>query len=353
MTELLTDRRKQAVLVILTVLTLAYPFLAPNDYLLEVGLLVMMWVALGSAWNMIGGYVGYVSFGHVAFFGLGMFTAAILVKRGGLATSVAGPGGVLAFLVVVLASGLVAVLVASAIAYPVLRLRGHYFAIAMLGVAEALFAIFRNVDWLKGSEGWYMPILDPGYVEGMTFLYYAMALVALLTVLTAWQVKRRKLGYGLTAIREGEEAAKMLGVPVTRYKIVAFVVSTFFPGMVGAVYAYYVSYVIDVEAFTVLKTIDMIVVTLIGGLGTVVGPIVGAVVFIGIQKVLLSDFLAWHMFATGLLILVVVLVAPGGLVGLYDDYVRGDEEIRGVHVGDLLEDVLPSGEETPEGGEKG
>ncbi|MFB6125252.1 MAG: branched-chain amino acid ABC transporter permease [Halanaeroarchaeum sp.] len=335
--------RTQVALVVVGLLAgVGWPFVAPNKFLLDAGFLILMWMGLATAWNIIGGYTGYVSFGHVAFFGYGMFTTGLLTHAAdavpflshniGNVQSAADLGG---FFVVLLTGGIVSAIIAAVIAYPVLRLRGHYFAIAMLGIAEASHAIFVNYPPLQGAEGWQIPILHPPVLEVGGFLYYVMFVIGVLTVLLSYLVKRSKIGYGLVAIREGEDAAKMLGVPVTRYKIYGFVLSAFPPGVIGALYAYHIFLVSATEGFVVTKTIDMIVVTLIGGLGTVAGPVVGSVVFVGLQEIVLSDLLSWHLFVTGLIILVVVLAAPRGLVGLVEEY-RDTGRVVGVDVRDVL-----------------
>ncbi|MFB6266472.1 MAG: branched-chain amino acid ABC transporter permease [Halodesulfurarchaeum sp.] len=313
---------------------LVFPFISPNDFILDAGFLVLMWMGLASAWNIIGGFTGYVSFGHVAFFGYGMFTTGIMTVQYGIGRNVGTVPELGGFILVLLTGGLVSGLIAAAIAYPVLRLRGHYFAIAMLGIAEASHAIFLNTPQLQGAQGWQIDLLSP-FILGDSFLYYVMFVVAVLTVFLAYVVKRSKIGYGLIAIREGEEAARMLGVPVTRYKIYGFVLSAFPPGVIGAIYAYHIFLVNAQEAFIVTKTIDMIVVTLIGGLGTVTGPIIGSIVFVGLQEIVLSDLLAWHLFVTGALIVVVILGAPRGLVGLAQEY-RETGHVAGVDVRELL-----------------
>ena len=307
-------------------------------YYLQAGFLVLMWIGLASAWNIIGGFTGYVSFGHVAFFGFGMFTAAVLSQRYGIGTSVSSVGAMGGFVFVVLMGGLVSAFVAAVLAYPVLRLRGHYFAIAMLGIAEAANAIFINVDWLRGSKGWTMPLFSPPAISQTQFLYFAMLVVTVVTVAAAYLIKNTKPGYGLVAIREGEDAAKMLGLPVTRYKTLGFIASAFFPGMIGAVYAYKLSFVVASQGFYIGKTIEMIVITLIGGLGTVIGPIIGGVVFVGLKQVVLSNLMDWHLFATGLVIVVMVLGAPRGIIGLWNDYRETGEVPIDVHsvLGDTL-----------------
>lgn len=323
-----------------------FPFVSPNDFILDAGFLILMWMGLASAWNIIGGYTGYVSFGHVAFFGYGMFTTGILSVEFGIGQNVATIGQLGGFLAVLLTGGLVAAVIAAIISYPVLRLRGHYFAIAMLGIAEASHAIFLNTPQLQGARGWQINILEPFLLEG-SFMYYVMFLVAVLTVVLSYLVKQSKIGYGLIAIREGEEAAKMLGVPVTRYKIYGFILSAFPAGVIGSIYAYHIFLVNAKEAFIVTKTIDMIVVTLIGGLGTVTGPIIGSIVFVGLQEIVLSDLLSWHLFVTGALIVVVVLVAPKGLVGLVTEY-QDSGRVVGVDVRDVL-DIGTTDTRNPEG----
>ncbi|MFB6094595.1 MAG: branched-chain amino acid ABC transporter permease [Halanaeroarchaeum sp.] len=335
-----TQRTATVGLVLVGLLVgLAWPVIAPNDFILDAGFLILMWMGLASAWNIIGGYTGYVSFGHVAFFGYGMFVTGLLTHaesalpffQRNIGVLNGGVGGVMSFLLVLLVGGLSSMVIAAIVAYPVLRLRGHYFAIAMLGIAEASGAIFLNYTPLQGAQGWQIPIIHPPVLETGTFLYLVMFVVGVGTVVLSWLIKRSKIGYGLIAIREGEEAAKMLGVPVTRYKIYGFVLSAFPPGVIGALYAYHVYLVTAHQAFVVTKTIDMIVVTLIGGLGTVTGPIIGAIVFVGLQEIVLSDLLSWHLFVTGLLILGIVLGAPKGLVGIAEEF-SDNGRILGVDV---------------------
>lgn len=329
-----TDILKKGLVALGLLAGLVFPFVSPNDFILDAGFLILMWMGLASAWNIIGGYTGYVSFGHVAFFGYGMFTTGILSVQLGIGRNVGSVPELGGFLFVLLMGGLVSAVIAAIFAYPVLRLRGHYFAIAMLGIAEASHAIFLNTPQLQGARGWQIDILQPFILEG-SFLYYVMFVAAVLTVVLAYLVKQSKIGYGLVAIREGEEAAKMLGVPVTRYKIYGFVLSAFPPGVIGAIYAYHIFLVSAKEAFIVTKTIDMIVVTLIGGLGTVTGPIVGSIVFVGLQEIVLSDLLSWHLFVTGALIVFVVLVAPKGLVGLVTEY-QDSGRVVGVDVREVI-----------------
>ncbi|MFB6133062.1 MAG: branched-chain amino acid ABC transporter permease [Halanaeroarchaeum sp.] len=325
------------------VVGIVFPFVAPNAYILHTGMLVLMWMGFASAWNIIGGFTGYVSFGHAAFIGYGMFTAGILYNVYGIGGALETFGAIGGFVGILIAAGLVSGVIAAILSYPLLRLRGHYFAIAMLGVAEASKAFFTNYPAdllpgdLRGARGWMLPIIDPPMVTAEAFLYYAMFVVATLTVLMAYLIKRSKIGYGLIAIREGENAARMLGVPVTRYKIYGFILSAFPVGILGAINAYSIHTVKSTQhhTFHVANTIDMIVVAMLGGLGTVTGPIVGSVVFIGLRDFIFSDYLQFHLLLTGLLIVLVVLGAPRGLVGLYTDY-RETGKILGIDVRELL-----------------
>ena len=335
--------RNLLIVALAVLVAVTYPFYVPNSYILHVGMLVLMWIGLASAWNIIGGFTGYVSFGHAAFIGYGMFTAGILYNVYGWGGTLQSFGAIGGFIAILVAAGLVSALIAALLSYPVLRLSGHYFAIAMLGVAEASKAFFTNypVDILpgdlKGAQGWMLPIIDPPLLTSETFLYYAMFVVATLTVLMAYFIKQSKIGYGLIAIREGEEAAKMLGVPVTRYKIYAFILSAFPIGILGAINAYSVHIVKSTShhTFHVANTIDMIVVAMLGGLGSVSGPIIGSVLFIGLRDFVFSDFMQFHLLLTGTLIVIMVLGAPRGIVGLYSDY-RETGQIGSVDIREML-----------------
>ena len=273
-------------------------------YLRSFALFTMMYVVLALSWNIISGFTGYTSFGHVAFYGIGAYACAILVadyRWHWLPTL-----GV--------AAGLAAV-VAVAIGYPVLRLKGPYFAIAMLGAAEGTRVVATVWDSLThGGLGISMPS-----AETSRETYFAMLVLMLLTIVVAYLVGHSRFGIRLNAIREDEGAAEALGINATLYKLAAFTVSAVFPAVAGGIQAYKVLYIDPPSVFFVQITIAMALMSMLGGKGTVIGPIVGAVILYTAQELTWVNFPTAHLIAYGLFIVLVARFMPRGLVGFAID----------------------------------
>lgn len=216
--------------------------------------------ALASAWNLIGGYTGYPSFGNVAFFGLGAYGTglAMVVLHWPFALALAF-GALLCF-----AFGLL-------LGLPALRLKGQYFALATLGSAMALQETARNLDIVGANRGMIMPLI----YSPPLFYFLTLALLIFILALT-WVISKTRFGYGLIAIRDDEEAADVLGINTRLYKTSAFCLSGILTGLVGGVHAYHITYIEPLAVFDVLRTIEMIVMAMIGGAGTVFGPLIGA-----------------------------------------------------------------------------
>ncbi len=267
-------------------------------------LFTMMYVVLALSWNIISGFTGYTSFGHVAFYGIGAYACAILVadyRWHWIATL-----GVAA---------LVAGVVAVAIGYPVLRLKGPYFAIAMLGAAEGTRVVATVWDSLThGGLGISLPSAETSFET-----YYAMLVLMVVTVVVAYAVGHSRFGVRLNAIREDEGAAEALGVNATLYKLAAFVLSAIFPAVAGGIQAYKVLYIDPPSVFFVQITIAMALMSMLGGKGTVIGPIVGAVLLYTVQELTWVNFPTAHLIAYGLFIVVVARFLPRGLMGLAID----------------------------------
>jgi len=273
-------------------------------YLRSFVLFTMMYVVLALSWNIISGFTGYTSFGHVAFYGIGAYACAILVADYDWH-----------WIPTLLVAGAVAALVALAIGYPVLRLKGPYFAIAMLGAAEGTRVIATVWDSLThGGLGISFPNVENSFPT-----YYAMLILMLLTIAVAYVVGHSRFGVRLNAIREDEGAAEALGVNTTVYKLAAFVLSAIFPAAAGGIQAYKVLYIDPPSVFFVQITIAMALMSMLGGKGTVIGPIVGAVLLYTIQELTWVNFPTAHLIAYGLFIIIVARFMPRGLMGFAID----------------------------------
>lgn len=258
----------------------------------------LMSCVLASSWNLISGYTGYVSFGHAAFFGIGAYATGIAITRyhvdAPVAIAVAGAASALAGLT---------------FGYPALRLRGPYFAVGMLGVAEAIRVAVTVAEPITG--GGKGLVLLPEDV--LTEAYYAMFAIAAATVLVTYRVATRPVGLRLLAIREDEVAAELNGIQVTRLKIGAFAVSALFAGLAGGVYAWHMSYIDPTTVFAGSLTVRAISMAMLGGQGTVFGPVVGGIILSGVSEALWTRFPFIHTALSGVLIVAIVLFLPGGI----------------------------------------
>jgi len=287
-------------LVLLVAALAAYPAVG-TGYGVRAMLQIFMWVALAASWNLISGLTGYVSFGHVAFFGAGAYTGAILITSAGWSWPAAA-----------LAGGLGACVVALVIGYPCLRLKGPYFAIAMLGLNEVLRALVSYFEGLTGGgNGISLPTL-----EATVPVYYAMGVAAAAVTLLAYLVITSRFGLRLMTIREDEVAAEAMGIDTARHKLYAFLLSAAGPGIVGALAARDQGYIEPISVFPLATTITMIVMVLFGGKGTVWGPVLGAVVLFVSQELVWARFPYLHQLLFGSIIVAVVLLMPRGVLGL-------------------------------------
>jgi branched-chain amino acid transport system permease protein len=273
-------------------------------YVRSFALFTMMYVVLALSWNIISGFTGYTSFGHVAFYGIGAYACAILVADYGWY-----------WVPTLFVGALVAAAVAVTLGYPVLRLKGPYFAIAMLGVAEGTRVVVTVWDSLThGGVGISLPS-----TENSMSTYYAMLVLMLMTIAVAYVVGHSRFGVRLNAIREDEVAAEALGINVTRYKLAAFVLSAVFPAAAGGIQAYKVLYIEPASVFFVQITIAMALMSMLGGKGTVIGPVVGAVLLYTAQELTWINFPTAHLIAYGVFIIVVARFMPRGLMGFAID----------------------------------
>ena len=272
---------------------------------------IFMFVALAQAWNLIGGFAGYASFGQVAFFGVGGYFTAVAMSHWHFS-----------FWVSLLLSGVVAALFATLIGIPLLRLKGHYFAVATLGVAEGMREIVTNLpDLTGGGAGITVPTVGTNattaYLGNDGFYLLFLALAAL-SVLVGGLVARNKFGYALRAIHQDEDAAAAMGINTTRAKVLAFALSGFITGLVGASYAFQQVTIFPQRLFDVDITVLMIIMVVIGGSGTVLGPLLGAVALQFLSEFLRQNFTDLHTFILGGIIVLVVILLPQGAV----NYIR-------------------------------
>jgi len=268
---------------------------------------IFMWIALAGSWNLISGLTGYVSFGHVAFFGAGAYAGAILVAGAGWPWPLAA-----------LAGGAAAIVLAVVIGYPCLRLKGPYFAIAMLGLNEVLRALVSYFEGLTGGgNGLSLPTLDASVP-----IYYVMGVLAVAVTAMAWLIVTSRFGLRLMTIREDEVAAEAMGIDTFHHKLAALLLSAVGPGVAGALMARDQGYIEPVSVFPLAITVTMIVMALFGGKGTVFGPVLGAVVLFVAQEIVWASYPYFHPLLFGAIIVTVVLLMPRGVLGLLQQRYR-------------------------------
>jgi len=276
---------------------------AHNDYVTIVVRNILMYSAMAYGWNLIGGYTGYVSFGNVVFFGLGAYSSALLVAH-----------GIDNLLLDILVACVVNAAFAAAIGSAVLRLRGHYFGIASLGLSLAVADIIANIDAFGGTGGLPLKQFDQDH---FWIYYYAMWAVAFASFAATFFIARSKLGYAFVAIRENEDAAAVLGINATRYKIYAWAIGGMMAGSAGAMFAPANGFIDPSITFAIDSNVFPIVMTILGGIGTVAGPFIGALILAGLNELLQRTFLKIHTLFFGAIIVLVVLLLPRGLVWLF------------------------------------
>lgn len=289
-------------LAVLAVLLAALPLLGSN-YFLRIATTVCMYAVMAQSWNFVGGLAGYPSFATAAFFGFGAYTSAILQNHG--APMVLAWGS----------AGLAALLFAAFLGGAILHLRGHYFAIASLIIAEMLREIVNTLpDFTGGGKGLNLPFLRISVTAQAQFFFYAMLALAILCTGAAIVIHRSKLGFGLRCIQQNEDAANILGVNAYAYKTAAFALSALFVGFAGAIYASWVTYIEPSDVFDILLTVQPMVMVLLGGLGTIFGPALGAVILLAFENLAWRNFLTIHAAALGVIIVVLILFLPNGIL---------------------------------------
>jgi len=273
-------------------------------------------IILASNWNLTGGFTGYIDFGHAVFFGIGAFATGILM---GIPKWEVWPKILTEwnFLPAMFAGGIVAVIFSVIIGSATLRLKGPYFSIAMLGTLVAMREIVRVASKLSGGG---LGLNLPVYLNRPLF-YYVTLIMAVLVITLIWWIRRAEFGATLVAIREDEVGAEMRGINTTLHKITAFGIAAFLTGIVGGMWAYQNTFIDADIAFQQTRTIDMVMMSMLGGLGTVAGPVVGSIALYWLRDVVWANFLLYHQIFEGILLIIIVLFVPEGILGLFNkDY---------------------------------
>jgi branched-chain amino acid transport system permease protein len=300
-TSLITPAR--ALLAILLVAAVLAVGATANNYLLQAGTTLAMSAVLCLAWNVVGGFMGYPSFATAAFFGLGAYIGGIIQNHDvpfALAWIAAAAGGAI---------------FAALLGGILLGLRGHYFAIGTIAVVEVMREIANNWEGLTGGAiGLNVPILAGSPRAVGIFFYFAMwALVVVAFTLTA-MIANSKFGFGLRCIRQNENAASMVGINVFRFKVAAFVISGLIVSTAGAVYASMVAFVEPKDVFNVLLSIEVPVMVMLGGAGSVVGPLLGAALYVLLKELVWVNSINFHSAILGIIIIAVIYFIPKGVL---------------------------------------
>lgn len=279
-------------------LVIGLPFFV-SDYLVGFFFSTFIFVAMAYGWNMISGYTGYLSFGQISFFGIGAYTMALSVFW----LHWPWPLGVLA-------GGLLAVVLSAPLGWLMLRLRGPYFALGMLGFVQVLFMVASAGSSItSGGGGLYLPP-----TASLRSLYYVAAALVAAGIGTTWAVERSAFGLRLQGIREDELAAEAMGVETTRVKLAAFMLSSVFPAVAGGLYAWRLSYIDPTSAFPGDYEMQAILMTIFGGAGTIMGPLLGGIALSVMGEVIWARFAELHLFLFGSLIILVLLFMPEGMI---------------------------------------
>lgn len=323
-------------LLLLAAAVLAFPSLAPDAFILSVGVVIMSYAVLATSWNFVGGFTGYISLGHAAYSGLGAYATALLVIHTSLNPWVA-----------MLLGGLIVAALAVPIGIASLRVRGASFVIVSIAMVLILLLVFQSWSEVTGgSNGLRVPrpfdesVLRPEQHERFFYLHAGLLAVALLVW---WAIDRSRYGTGLKAIREDEDKAQSLGVPTFNYKLVAFIISAFFTALGGGMYALWFGFLDPIFQFSILVGSYMVLMSLLGGIRSLFGPLLGAVIVGYAVEFFKNQYgdTQFHLVAMGLLLGIVVLFMPDGIIpalsSLFNRFRPQAASIREVSAGELAE----------------
>ena len=306
-----TVRRKRATwfpLALVTGLALlpVMQFIGGHNYVIHLALYAMMYAAMASSWNIIGGYTGYISLGHNVFFCIGGYVSGMILVFTGVTSLVTAP-----------LAGIAAAVVGTGVGLITLRVRGPTFIISSIALLMVARILFDNWTFVGGSNGVTLPQLDIRVGWSKLPYYYAMLIICAATVYTSYRIKHSKFGLGLRAISQDEVKAECAGIDTRFYKVLAFAISAFFVGMAGAIWGEYITYLRPNIFLIILVAANMVLMSILGGKGTVAGPVVGAILLITFNETALTMMgsSAFNLLGTGLIMLLTLLYFPLGVVG--------------------------------------
>ncbi|MGY8705681.1 branched-chain amino acid ABC transporter permease [Bradyrhizobium sp. 18BD] len=301
-------------LSVVAAFAIAYPLLLSSPFQQRLGALVLLYAIAASAWNIVGGYAGQVSVGHVVFFGCGAYAAMGSYAKFGLSPLFGIPGGI------VLAVGLAAV-----VGVPTLRLSGHYFSMATIAVAETMRLIVTNTEWLGAAVGLSGPtvprnIFDLSFLSSLPY-YYLFLLVLVITLLITWWMTNSRMGFYLRAIKDSERAARSLGAPASRTKLYAYMLSAALTSVAGALYAMMFGFVDPESGLGILISVKILIMAALGGAGLLFGPLVGAAILVPLEEIsnswLGGKGAGLTFVVYGAIIVLIARFQPGGLLSLF------------------------------------
>lgn len=300
-------------LSVVAAFAIAYPLLLSSPFQQRLGALVLLYAIAASAWNIVGGYAGQVSVGHVVFFGCGAYAAMGAYAKFGLSPLFGIPGGI------VLAVGLAAI-----VGVPTLRLSGHYFSMATIAVAETMRLIVTNTEWLGAAVGLSGPtvprnIFDLSFLSALPYYYLFLAILAITLAITWWMTSSR-MGFYLRAIKDSERAARSLGAPASRTKLYAYMLSAALTSVAGALYAMMFGFVDPESGLGILISVKILIMAALGGAGLLFGPLVGAAILVPLEEIsnswLGGKGAGLTFVVYGAIIVLIARFQPGGLLSL-------------------------------------
>ncbi len=303
---------KKIVIALAVLLLFAAPWVVSAPFFVHLMIMVLMWTVLGASWNMLGGFTGQVSFGHSTFLGAGAYTTVILFLKLGISPWYGIPAG-----------GLVAALMALPIGFICFRLRGPFFALSTLAVAEIIRLVALNWEsFTNGPVGLLITTLPDVTFGGRSIdwenkvpFYYIIAVIALAAIVATYIMSRTRLGAYSLAIREDIDSAEAIGINTVQTRVAALSLSAFLAGVAGGFYAMYFRYIDPDAVFSIALSVEMVFIAVVGGLTTVAGPLVGAIVLVTFGETFRQIFLVGHLIFYGLMMMIVIRYLPEGIWG--------------------------------------